>query len=342
MTFHDIQPRQLRAHEVYGDYWFNGEPISVTGERGRVLLLDFWDYTSRESLRAIPYMREWHRKYGPSGLVVLGVHVPRFRFAQDPLLIQRAIERLAISYPVVVDNQQLVWTRYENRVWPTKHVIDRDGFVRYRGVGEGSYLQIEHSLQALLREADLLHDMPDLMEPVREEDRPEALLYRATPEILTGYLRGTIGNVEGFSPESVVEYIDPELYLDGRLYLHGPWLNERDCVRWKGDPSIDGGLVLRYLGNEVTVVLEPPRGQKAHLAVEQDGEPLQSDRWGSDVAGGPDGAAVLEVCEPRLYAVVRNREYGEHTLRLIPRESGLAVYGLACVSSVISEVLSRN
>jgi hypothetical protein len=342
MTFHDILPRQMRAHEVYGDYWFNGEPISVSGERGRVLLLDFWDYTSRESLRALPYMKEWHRKYGPAGLVVLGVHVPRFRFAHDPLLIQRAIERLAVSYPVVMDNQQLAWTRYENRIWPTKHVIDRDGFVRCRGVGEGSYAQIEHSVQALLRDADLLYDLPDLMEPVRDEDRPEALLYRATPEILTGYLRGTIGNVEGFSPESVVEYIDPELYLDGRLYLDGPWLNERDCIRWKGDPSIDGGLVVRYQGNEVTAVLEPPRGQKVHLTVEQDGGPLQLDGRGSDVTAGPDGSAVLEISEPRLYNIIRNKEYGEHTLRLIPRESGLAMYGLACVASVISEVLSRN
>ena len=34
----------------------------------------FWDYSSLNSLRTLPYLLEWHRRYGDSGLRILGVH----------------------------------------------------------------------------------------------------------------------------------------------------------------------------------------------------------------------------------------------------------------------------
>jgi hypothetical protein len=339
MTIQDILPGHTRAHELYGDFWFNGEPVSVAGHRGEVFLIDFWDYTSVESSRTIPYMREWHRKYAPSQLLVVGVHSPRFRFGRDPERVQTALAKLGIEYPVVMDNDHLVWTSYGNRVWPTKHLVDRNGFVRYRGIGEGSYLALEHAIQNLLSDASRMHDFPDLMAPLRDTDNPDAVLFRGTPEVFAGYLRGSIGNIEGYSPESVVDYTDPELYVDGRIYLNGLWMNERDCLRWSGDTGT-GHMVFPYAGSELYAVLESPRGQSVMLEVLHDGLPLTDDNKGDDVVIDQRGISTVTVRDPRLYLLVKNPEHGNHTLKLIPRGPRIGVYAFSCVSSVIPEVIA--
>lgn len=338
MTIQDIIPRQMRARELYGDFWFNGEPVSVAGHRGEVFLIDFWDYTSIESLRTIPYMREWYRRYGTSNLLVVGVHTPRFRFGRDPERVQNAIQQLGIEYPVVMDNEHLVWTQYDSRVWPTKNLVDRDGFIRFRGVGEGSYVALEHALQNLLFDVSPMQDFPDIMAPVRDADHPDAVLFRGTPEVFAGYLRGSLGNVEGFSPESVVDYIDPELYVDGRIYLNGLWLNERDCLRWSGEKGT-GHMIFPYNGSELYVVLEPPRNQSVTVTIEQDGSPLTEENRGEDVQIDQHGVSSVVVREPRLYSVAKNPEYGKHTLKLMPHSGKLGVYAFSCVSAVIPEIM---
>jgi hypothetical protein len=338
MTIQDVFPQQARARELLGDFWFNGAPVSVAGHRGDVLLLDFWDYTSIESLRALPYLREWHRRYNSSRLVVIGVHTPRFHFGRDPERVQHAIRQFDIPYPVVMDNEQLVWTHYDNRVWPTKHLIDRNGFVRYRGLGEGSYVALERALQHLLMDVSPMEDFPDIMAPIRDTDHPDAVLYRGSPEVFAGYLRGSVGNIEAYSPESVVEYVDPEIYVDGRIYLNGRWLNERDCVRWSGEPS-SGHIVFPYAGSELYVVLEPARNQTATIGVLQDGIPLTESNRGDDVSLGSRGTSSIAVREPRLFSVAKNAEFGHHVLKLIPHKGKLGVYAFSSVSAVIPEVI---
>jgi thiol-disulfide isomerase/thioredoxin len=206
-----MQPHALRAQELYGDFWFNSEPLPLSALRGQVILLEIWDYTCVSSLRAMPYVKAWDHKYHDHGLIVIGVHTPKFPFARDPEVVQKEIRRLGISFPVVMDNQQFIAAQYGNRVWPTAYLIDKNGFVRLQSEGEGSYDVLERSIQTLLHDARGGETLPTLMEPMRDEDRPGAACYRSTQEIYTGYLRGSIGNVEGYSPESVVEYADPKV-----------------------------------------------------------------------------------------------------------------------------------
>ena len=59
----DIQPQTIRARELYGDYWFNSEPVPISALRGSVILIQFWDYTCASCIRSLPYVKEWQRKY---------------------------------------------------------------------------------------------------------------------------------------------------------------------------------------------------------------------------------------------------------------------------------------
>jgi hypothetical protein len=43
MTVTDLQRGSIRAGELYGDFWFNGDPVPVSALRGQVILVHFWD-----------------------------------------------------------------------------------------------------------------------------------------------------------------------------------------------------------------------------------------------------------------------------------------------------------
>jgi thiol-disulfide isomerase/thioredoxin len=342
MTVTDLQRGSIRAGELYGDFWFNGDPVPVSALRGQVILIHFWDYTCIHCHRTLPYIREWRRKYKDYGLVVIGVHTPKFPFGRDPGAVQRALERLKIEHPVVMDNESLIAARYGSRVWPSVYLVDRDGFLRLQSTGEGDYGAVEHAIQSLLYDAGVDTDLPLPMEALRAEDRPGAICYRATPELFTGYIRGSIGNVEGYSPESAVNYHDPGLYIDGRFYADGIWMNERNSVRFEGEPGQTGHLVLSYRGSEVSAVLRPEGPACCEVEVRLDGCPVGVEDCGDDLLAKPDGTKYVILDEARSYHLLRTREFGEHVLRLTTSSRGCSVYSFTCVSCVIPELIATS
>ncbi len=340
MTVTEIQPQTVRAHELFGDFWFNSEPVLVSALRGRVVLVEFWDYTCVSCERVFPYLQEWQRKYEEYGLIVLGVHTPKFPFGKNPGMVQKAIERLRITYPVVMDNEASIAARYENRFVPTIHLIDKHGYIRYQNSGEGNYLTTERVLQTLLYDAGADEDLPLLMEPLRTEDRAGAICYRRTPEIYAGYLRGSIGNVEGYSPESVVEYADPNLYVDDRIYAVGNWLNEKNSLRHQETET--GKIILSYHALEVNGVLTPDGERNMEVTILQDDVPLTMENKGDDILIDASGRSFVIVSDPRKYSLVKNPCYGEHVLKLETTQDGFSLYSFNFVSSIIPELISKN
>lgn len=329
-----------RAPELFGDFWFNGDPFSVQSMRGNILLIDFWDYSNQNCLRTLPYTQEWNRRYAKFGFTPVGVHSPQFPFAKDPANVSKAMEKLGIRYPVVVDNEFLTWSAFRVRVWPTKFLIDRHGFIRYRQEGEGFYQDFEHAIQLLLTEVGYRGEFPLIMEPVRDTDVQGAVCYRATPEVFTGYQRGTVGNTEGYYPESVMEYHDPNVYIPGRIYLNGTWLLERSFVRLEEKEGNEGYVVFTYEAREVNTVIEPNGEKSFQVFVKQDDAYLTTENKGDDVRIDAGGRSFFLVMETGLYNIVKNKEFGEHKLKLSSRSNGFALYSVSFVSSVIPELVS--
>ncbi len=338
----DALPKQFRVPEIYGDFWFNSDPIPLGAMRGYVILIDFWDYTNYRCLRSLPYLQEWHRRYADKGLVIIGVHTPEFPFARDPINVREALEKFGIHYPVVMDNEYIVWSAFRTHEWPTKYLIDKDGFIRYLHTGEGSTENFEHAIQSLLVEANYHGDFPLVMEPVRETDRIGAVIYRETPTILTGYQRGTIGNIEGYSPESTTHFTDPGMYLEGRLYLDGDWLNDRNYLKLEERDGKEGSLFLSYRAKGVNAVVKPEGERNFQVFVQQDDLYLTSANKGDDISVDEEGRSFFLADSAKLYGLVNNKEYGEHKLKLSTRSNGFALYSISFATSVIKEMVSNN
>ena len=332
----------IRAPELFGNYWLNSEPVMLRDLRGNVALVDFWDYSNANSLRTLHYVKGWFDRYREFDLAVIGVHTPQFAFGKNPENVKLATHRLDIGYPVVMDNDAIIWSAYSNRIWPTRYLIDRDGFLRCSHAGEGGYDQFERSLQSLLIEAGYRGVYPDFMLPARDTDVPGVVCYRATLEIQLGYLRGTLGNPEGHGPESTILYDDQGFHLNGRVYLRGKWYNEREGVRFDGEKTEEGGASFTYAACALNSVMSSEGDVPGKVFATQDKLPLTRDNAGSDVRFDKNGLSYIVVDRPRDFSIVSNREFGEHEIELTTRTRGVEFFTFSFLTGVIPELVSNN
>lgn len=143
-----------RAPEFTGlDKWLNtDQPLSISGLKGKVVLVDFWTFACVNCANTLPHVVDWYRKYQPQGLVVVGIHTPEFAFEKVTANVQDALKRFDIRFPVAQDNRYATWSAYSNQYWPAFYLVDKAGRIRRTHFGEGEYAQTEAAIQALLQE----------------------------------------------------------------------------------------------------------------------------------------------------------------------------------------------
>jgi thiol-disulfide isomerase/thioredoxin len=156
--------------------WVNAAPLRMDQQRGRPVLVEFWDFCRVNSLRTLPYLSAWHERYALDGLRVIGIHTGGFEPARDPAAVRAAVARLGVEYPVVIDERLELWDFYGNEGWPARYLWDRDGALYSMHYGEGAYDETEREIQALLGVER------DLVAPVRPEDAPGVLLPAQTAD----------------------------------------------------------------------------------------------------------------------------------------------------------------
>jgi thiol-disulfide isomerase/thioredoxin len=264
--------------------WFNSEPLTADGLRGRVVLVDFWTYSCVNWLRTLPYVRAWDERYRDRGLVVVGVHSPEFGFEHDLDNVRRAARELGVGSPVVIDNDFTIWRSFDNHYWPAIFLVDRDGRVRFHHFGEGAYEETERAIQRLLGvdEATVRVDTGGLAEPADWDTLN-------SPETYLGYARGERRS---------------DLPADGlalnQWALAGNWsVGEEAAVL----EAAGGSIAYRFQARDLNLVLaRPDSGAPVRFAVQLDGQP-PGDAHGLDVDESGEGA----VAEPRMYQLVRQR-----------------------------------
>lgn len=164
--------------------WLNSPFVRVaTLLRTHALLVEFFDFARINSLRTLPYLTEWHARYADKGLAIVGVLTPGYSFGRDRDLCARAVDRLGINYPVVLDPRGEIWQLYGNEGWPARYLFDWRSVLRYMHYGEGDYQATELCIQEVLTEIDSDLSPPAPLEPLRAEDRPQALLRPQTADI---------------------------------------------------------------------------------------------------------------------------------------------------------------
>ena len=330
-----LDPKTVHAPEI-GPAWLNSPPLLLRNLRGRVVLLDFWDFTCVNCIRTLPYVREWHRRYEPLGLTTIGIHAPEFYFGQSPEILEQALAEFDIAYPVMLDNDYAIWKQFANKYWPSKYLIDPDGYIRYFHAGEGAYQETELAIQELLRERDPRVTLPRPMDLLRPLDAPGALAFcqPPTPELYLGHRRGRIANPEGFAEDRDHDYALGAGPAEDLPELGGRWHSHPDCAATAGPAK----LFLFYSAAEVNLVASPTQASGlAELIVRRNGEPVPAALRGPDLAVRPDGQTVLRLSRPRMYSLIRAAAFEQALL-----EIETAVPGVQCFAFTFGSCLEAS
>ncbi len=150
--------------------WVNARGPQAPLQRGRPMLVEFWDFCRPNSIRTLPYLKAWHERYGPAGLRTIGVHSPGFEPSREGHAVRAAVARLGIPYPVLIDTELELWRAYGNEGWPARYLFDGHARLFEYHRGEGAYEETERAIQELTGVAR------EPLEPMRPEDVPGARL----------------------------------------------------------------------------------------------------------------------------------------------------------------------
>jgi thiol-disulfide isomerase/thioredoxin len=311
-----------------GSGWINSPPLSPEQLRGKVVLVDFWEYTCINCLRTLPYLREWYRRYHDSGLVIVGVHTPEFGFSGARANVAAAAKRLGVVWPIVLDKHVEIWKRYGNSIWPHEYLYDQSGRLVESFAGEGGYEQTESRIQALLKAADPHFVPPPVMAllPQDSYDKPGAVCYPQTPELVIE--RRPIANAApSNTPEQDTNYTyNASNPADGAIYLREYWrLTTEAAVSGESQ----GSFLLRYHAIQLMAVMRPESGKSIRVDVAQDGKPVVASDAGKDLRYDAPGRSYVMVDAPRAYDLIMNAHFGEHQLELSPQGDGLGIYDIA-------------
>jgi hypothetical protein len=153
---------------------------------GGPVLVHFFDFAQLNSVRTLPYVAEWARRYGEHGLTTIGVQAPRFPFGADPGVVAAGLERLGIELPVAIDADRRLWHAYGCEGWPSLFLWKLGGALAWFHFGEGEYRATEEAIQEELREQDALLALPAPIDPLRPSDAPGAEVIPPTPELFPG------------------------------------------------------------------------------------------------------------------------------------------------------------
>jgi hypothetical protein len=145
-------------------------------QRGKAVLVEFWDFCRVNSLRTLPYLKAWHERYAEDGLRVIGVHTGGFPPSRDDDLVRAAVARLEIPWAVAIDTQLKVWDIYGNQGWPARYLWDPDQVLHSLHYGEGAYAETELEIQSLLGVSR------EPVAPIHPEDAPDALVAAQTAD----------------------------------------------------------------------------------------------------------------------------------------------------------------
>lgn len=100
----------------------NGEELSLSALRGKVVYLDFWATWCGPCRKSFPVMSALREKFASRGFEVLAVSVDKKRESVDKFLAD-----VPAAFPVLLDPAGETPKRFSLKTMPSSYLIGRDG-----------------------------------------------------------------------------------------------------------------------------------------------------------------------------------------------------------------------
>lgn len=127
----------------------NGDNVRLQEQRGNVVLVNFWASWCGPCREEMPHLQALQQAYQDLGFTILAVNVD-----ENPAKANILLDDIAVSFPILFDQDDSTSKLYDVRAMPTTVIIDRDGNQRFVHMGykSGDEVKYQQVLKALLRE----------------------------------------------------------------------------------------------------------------------------------------------------------------------------------------------
>lgn len=99
--------------------------------KGKVVAIRFWADWCKSCAEEMPVIAKVYNKYKDKGLVILAINI-----GQERVALVKFVKGIEISYPVLLDPGTVINKRYGVTGLPTTFIIDRNGTMRQKILGE--------------------------------------------------------------------------------------------------------------------------------------------------------------------------------------------------------------
>jgi thiol-disulfide isomerase/thioredoxin len=299
-------------------------PHHISGYHGRVLLIDFWEYTCINCIRDFGVVKHWYSKYHEYGLDVVGVHYGEFAIGFNVDNVRAAAQRFRLPWPVVADQKGSTWKAFASDGWPNRYLVDPQGNIVMKVFGESGNRELESKIRELLAAVhpEMAQEITKIaLDPDENAFKPEC--GATTQETFIGeiYGRSAVEDMAGHHAGDEADFQPPHSPPDGGVMLVGRWRVERDGVFSDGHGA---AAELRYHARSLYAVLSLKNDRPIRVNLFQDGSPLPKDGAGADVKFDSKDAYV-DVTDSRMYYLVRSPAFSAHLISMQPESPGLGL-----------------
>lgn len=116
----------------------DGNTVSLSDYRGKVVLVNFWGTWCEPCIRETPALEAAYRAMQDDGLVIIGVNLTDDEIIQGNTEadIQAFVDQFSVTYPIALDREGTVLQQFRVYPLPTSFFVDPEGTIRYVRVGE--------------------------------------------------------------------------------------------------------------------------------------------------------------------------------------------------------------
>ncbi|MCA9881342.1 MAG: redoxin domain-containing protein [Anaerolineae bacterium] len=122
-----------------------GETVALEDLRGHTVLLNFWGTWCGPCRREMPEFQALYEEYADQGFTILALAVNDKE--EDVLAFQEEFE---LTFPLALDNDDVVNKLYEISSQPSTILIDADGIIQFQSFGIVTLSQIEPVIESTL------------------------------------------------------------------------------------------------------------------------------------------------------------------------------------------------
>ncbi len=147
----DVHTADVRIGTAAPDFTLrdmNGDPVTLSSLRGKVVLVNFWATWCPPCRAEKPTMERLHHVFEGQDFVILAVNTEN-----DPMAVREYLGRNPLSFPVLLDNEGRVQNLYGVFRFPESFLIGKDGMIleRYIGARDWSSTEFLRYVSSLLK-----------------------------------------------------------------------------------------------------------------------------------------------------------------------------------------------